>query len=154
MKYLSISLKAVVVASLACAAGLATAAGSTTLAVTASVNGVCKFSATTQPLALGAIDPSLTTDVTASASVLYKCTNKTTSLGITAPAGQRTMTIASPGTDTLLYTLAITGDKSQGLGFGTGKDLTATVTGTITAAQYQNAAVGSYSENVTLSITP
>ena len=151
MKYLSISLKTIVVASLACAAGLATAAGSTTLAVTASVNGVCKFSAITQPLAFGAIDPSLTTDVTASASVLYKCTNKTTSLGITAPAGQRTML---SGTDTLLYTLAITGDKSQGLGFGTGKDLTATVNGTITAAQYQNAAVGSYTENVTLNITP
>lgn len=151
MKHLSSFLKAIVVASLACAAGFAAAADSTTLAVSATVSGVCKFSATSQPLAFGTIDPSLTTDKTMTADVKYKCTNKTNSLGIAGITGAHSM---SSGADSLAYTLAIVGDKGAGVGFGTGKDLTATVTGTITAAQYQNAAAGSYTENVALTITP
>ncbi|SFC14967.1 Spore Coat Protein U domain-containing protein [Polaromonas sp. OV174] len=152
MKHLSIFLKAVTVASLACAASLAAAQTSTTtLAVTANVSGVCKFSATTQPLAFGIIDPSLTVDKTMTADVKYKCTNKTNSLGIAGITGSHNM---SSGSESLAYTLSIAGDAGAGLGFGTGKDLTATVTGTITTAQYQNAVAGSYSENVTLSFTP
>ena len=151
MKHLSTSLKAIVVASLACAAGIAAASDSTTLAVSATVSAKCKFSAASTPLAFGTIDPSLATDATATAAVKYKCTKSTVSGGITGTGGSHTMT---SGSDTLAYTLAIAGDVGTGLGFGSGTDLTATVTGTITVAQYQNAAAGSYTENVTLNITP
>lgn len=152
MKHLSTSLKAIVVASLACAAGLVAAGGTTTLAVTANVSGVCKFSAASTPLSFGTIDPSGTTDATVSASVVYRCTKDTPSTGITASGGtSRTMT----GAGNLPYTLAITGGTGTGTGFGTGgSDLTATVTGTIAATDYQTAAAGSYSESVTLNIAP
>ena len=154
MKHLSSSLKAIVVASLACAAGFATAADSTTLAVSATVSGTCKFSATTQPLAFGAIDPSTTAaDKVVTANVAYKCTNKTASLGITGITGPLSML---SGTDSLPFTLAIAGDKSAGKGFvpGAATDLTAVVTGTLALADIQAAAAGSYAKNVTLSITP
>ncbi len=152
MKHLSTSLKAIVVASLACAAGIAAASDSTTLAVSATVSAKCKFSALSTPLAFGTIDPSLGTDATVSASVLYRCTKGTLSTGITASGGtSRTMT----GAGNLPYTLAITGGTGTGTGFGAGgSDLTATVTGTISATDYQTAAAGSYSESVTLNITP
>jgi hypothetical protein len=154
MKTLSASLKALVVASLACAAGFAAAADTQTLAVTASVTGMCRFSAASTPLAFGAIDPSLATDKTVTANVLYKCTKGTTSAGVTATGGlTRTMTGVVPA-NTLAYALAFTGDTQVGLGFGTGNDRTLVVTGTITAAQYNNVAADTYSESVTLNITP
>jgi hypothetical protein len=153
MKTLSASLKALVVASLACAAGFATA-DTQTLAVTATVTGVCKFSATSTPLAFGTLDPStIAADKQVTANVVYKCTNKTASLGITGLTGPLTM---SNGTDTLAFSLAIAGDTSTGKGFVTGAttDLTAVVTGTVTVAAIQAAAAGSYTKDITLSITP
>lgn len=157
MKTLSNALKALVVASLAFTAGLAAAADSQTLAVTASVTSMCKFSAASTPLAFGAIDPSLASDKTVTANVLYKCTKGTPSAGVTTTGGlTRNMTGVSPlvNADTLAYTLAFTGGTQVGAGFGAGNDRTLVVTGTITPAQYNDAAAGSYSENVTLNITP
>lgn len=139
---------------LASAAGLAAAADSTTLAVTASVTGLCKFSATSTPLAFGAIDPSLTTDKVVTANVLYKCTNGTASAGVTATNGNARAMTGPTGSTPMSYTLAFSGGTQAGTGFGSGKDLTLVVTGTITALQYQNATVGAYSENVQLNITP
>lgn len=135
------------------ASGLAAASGSTTLAVTASVTKTCQFSAASTPLSFAAIDPSGSADAVTTANVLYKCTNGTSSAGVTATGGlTRTM---SDGTNSLGYTLSFSGDTQKGKGFGSGNDLTMVVTGTITAAQYQNA-VGStgYADNVTLNITP
>ncbi|MDP2257915.1 MAG: spore coat protein U domain-containing protein [Polaromonas sp.] len=153
MKHLSNAFKAVVVATLTCAAGLAAAADSQTLGVTASVTATCKFSATNTSLAFGAIDPSLTADKVVTANVLYKCSKGTPSTGVTASGGtSRSMT--GPSSDTMAYTLGFSGDTQTGKGFGSGQDLTLVVTGTITAAAYQNASAGAYSENVTLNITP
>ena len=150
-------LKLVAAALLTCTAGLAAAAGSQTLAVTASVQGICKFSAASTPLAFGAIDPSLTTDKTMTANVLYKCTKGTASAGVTLATGglNRTMTSTTAGVaDTLGYTLSLTGGTQTGAGFGATGDLTLVVLGTITALQYQNASAANYAETVTLNITP
>lgn len=137
---------------LACSAGLASAGGTQILAVSATVPGTCKFSAASTPLAFGSIDPTSTTAVTQTANVVYRCTKNTASLGITGTAGAHTMT---SGTDTLAYTMSITGDTRPGTGFGAaGTDLTAVVTGTIAAADFQTAAAGTYTEDVTLTITP
>lgn len=144
--------KAVALVAIVSASGLAAAADSTTLAVSATILGTCKFSALSTPLAFGTVDPSLTADKVVTANVLYKCTKNTTSLGITGTAGAHSMTDGA--THTLSYTLGIASDTSVGLGFGTGNDLTAVVTGTITAAQYQNAWAGAYTDSVTLNITP
>ncbi|MGH8832118.1 MAG: hypothetical protein ACREXV_13660 [Polaromonas sp.] len=146
-------LKAVSAVLLACTAGFAAAADSQTLAVTATVSGICKFSVASTPLAFGTIDPSLSTDKVVTANVLYKCTKGTASAGVTATGGT-SRTMAGPSSDTMSYTLGFSGDTSTGTGFGSGQDLTLVVTGTITAANYQNKTAGAYSENVTLNITP
>lgn len=143
---------ALVVATTGC--GLALAAGSTTLAVTATVLGTCKFSALSTPLAFGTIDPSSTVNATAAASVLYKCTKGTTSAGVTFTTGGTARTMTGPGAVTMGYSVTLTGGTQTGTGFGTGQDLTLAVAGTITPAQFQNATVGAYLENVLLDITP
>ncbi|MES2942694.1 MAG: hypothetical protein V4772_07485 [Pseudomonadota bacterium] len=138
---------------LVCTAGLAAASDSQTLAVTATVTGMCRFSATSTALAFGAIDPSLSTDKVVTANVLYKCTKGQASAGVTATGGT-SRTLTGPSSSTMAYTLGFSGDTQTGTGFGSGQDLTLVVTGTITAAQYQNATAGAYTENVTLNITP
>ena len=153
MKNTHTVLKLVAATLLTCAAGLAAAAGSQTLAVTASVQGICKFSAASTPLAFGSIDPSSTVNQVMTTNVLYKCTKGTTSAGVTATGGlTRTMT-GPTAADLLGYTLGFTGDTQTGAGFGAG-NLTLVVTGTITPAQFQNVSSGAYSESVTLNITP
>lgn len=154
MKHLSTSLKAIVVASLACAAGLAAASDSQTLEVSAKVTAICKFNATSTTLAFADIDPSSTTDATVSANVAYKCTKGTASAGVTPATGTLTRSLTSSSSETMPYTLTITGDTKTGLGFGSGKDLTLAVQGKILVADFQNASAGTYTENVTLNITP
>ena len=154
MKNNRIALKALAAALLTCSAGFAAAAGTQSLAVTANVQGICKFSAASTPLAFGSIDPSLTVDKVMTANVLYKCTKGTVSLGVTATGGLTRTMVGPTATDTLGYTLAFASDTQTGTGFGPGKDLTMVVTGTITPAQFQNVSSGAYSENVTLNITP
>lgn len=136
------------------ASGLAAASGSQTLAVTATVDAICKFSAASTPLAFGTIDPSLSADKVVTANVLYKCSKGTAAAGVTATGGL-TRSMTDSGGKTLAYTLSFTGDTQTGKGFGAGNDLTLVVTGTITAAQYQDATASTtYAENVTLNITP
>lgn len=155
MKSFKQSFKVIALALMACVSGFATAADTTGLAVTANVPGLCKFSTTTTSLAFGAVDPSLTADKVVSTNVNYKCTKNTTSLGVTADKQGlvRTMVNVINVVNTMSYTLAFAGGTQIGKGFGPGQDLALSVTGTITAAQYQNAAAGAYSENVTLTIT-
>ena len=154
MKNTHTVLKLVAATLLTCTAGLAAAAGSQTLAVTASVQGICKFSAASTPLTFGSIDPSSTVNKVTTANVLYKCTKGTASLGVTATGGLARNMISGTTADTLGYTLSFTGDTSTGTGFGPGTDLTMVATGTITPAQFQNVTAASYAENVTLNITP
>lgn len=154
MKNNRIILKLFSAALLTCSAGFAAAADSTTLAVTASVDKVCKFSATSTSLPFGVINPSSTVNAIAKANVLYKCTKGTASLGVTVSGGLTRSMTSTATTDTLGYTLAYTGDSQTGTGFGSGQDLTMAVTGTITPAQFQNVTGAAYSENVTLNITP
>lgn len=145
--------KAVAAVLLACTAGFAAATDTQTLTVSATVNGTCKFSPGGSTLAFGTINQSNTVDLVVPASVKYKCTKNTASLGITGITGPLTM---ASGADTLAFSLAIAGDKSPGLGLAVGAatDLIATVTGTITMAAFQAAPAGSYATTVTLSITP
>lgn len=153
----SVPVPKVVAALVVALAAGAALADTQSLSVTASVTGVCKFNSGQTPvLAFGAIDPSGTTNATASASVLYRCTTGTAATVSSAVTGARTLTgTGTAAGDTMNYSLAFTsGASGTGAGFGAGKDLTLVVGGTITPANYQNKTVGSYSDSVTLTVTP
>lgn len=149
--------KAVALLAFVSASGIAAAVDSQTLVVTASVTGMCKFSSsntlTMSPAA--AIDPSGTADVTMTRTLNYNCTKGVSPTGgvttTTANGAARNMT---SGAESLAYTLGWTGDTVAGSGFGTGTAKPVVFTGTITAAQYQNAAALTYTDNVVLNINP
>jgi hypothetical protein len=126
------------------------------LNLTAAVTGLCKFFSAPTTLPFGTIDPSLSANIVISVPITYKCTRGTPSAGVTVTGGLTGHTLKNTvsATDTIAYTLAISGDTQTGTGFGTGTQLTLNVQGTITALQFQNALVGSYTDSVTLNIAP
>lgn len=149
--------KAAALIALVSASGIAAAIDSQTLVVTASVTGMCKFSSantlTMSPAA--AIDPSGTADVTMTRTLNYNCTKGVSPTGgvttTTANGAVRSMT---NGAESLAYTLGWTGDTVAGAGFGAGTAKPVVFTGTITSAQYQNAAAVTFTDNVVLNINP
>ena len=154
MKRLSISLKAIVVASLACAAGLASA-DTATLTVLAKVSGVCKFGAA-PTMDFGIIDPStVSADVPGSATVQYRCTKGTVPSALSIPTGTLAM-VDGVAVTTLPFTLTLPAATTLlGAGFGTAAQSTFTVTGKILLADAQAATAGTgYTKSVTLTVTP
>ena len=136
------------VALIACA-GVAHAGGTTSVDVTASVPGVCKFtSATMSAIALGAMDPATVgaTGVSNTGNITYNCTKGLTP-AITKTAGGTTLT---DGTKTIPYTFSL-GSPEAGVGFATTSKVVATAS--VTQADVQAAAAGTaYKDTVTLSI--
>lgn len=137
------------------------AAGTGTIAVSAQVQGVCRFTAT-PAMTFAAIDPSTTGNKTATSAVKYRCTKGTAGwtnftvggdgsspysgslLGATAPA------------DTMAYTIAWGAIAAfTGAGFGaSAAENTITLTGTIADTAYSVVKADTYSENVAISIAP
>jgi spore coat protein U-like protein len=139
-------------------------AGSTThtLSVSATVSGNCRFN-TAGPTALtiatgaGVIDPSAAGPATGSVGVAFRCTTGTSSaitaddgLNASGPGARR----VKSGAVFMPYALTLTNAVQVGTGFGAGQDKTLTVDASITAANYQNATAGAYTDTVTLTITP
>lgn len=133
-----------------------------TLSVSATVSGNCRFN-TAGPTALtiatgaGVIDPSAAGPATGSVGIAFRCTTGTSSaitaddgLNASGPGARR----VSSGSGFMPYTLSLTNAAQVGTGFGAGQDKTVTVDASITAANYQNAAAGAYTDTVTLTITP
>jgi spore coat protein U-like protein len=132
------------------------------LSVSATVQGVCKFTqAAGQTLTFannvtGGIDPSLATNATANATVTYKCTNGTapsafTGTGTHDLAGNKRVV---NGVNAMVYTVSLTGG-GAGDGFGPGStNKTLTVAGTIDPTQFQGAPAGTYTDTLTLTIAP
>lgn len=145
MKTLSTSLKALVVASLACAAGFAAAGDTQTVTVTASVAAVCKFGTAAADIAFGAIDQSTGTgNKTAAVVVPFKCTK-----GITPAITQGTIVPLTSGLNTMAFTVpAFT--VPAGTGFSAA--VNATSTATIAQAVWQDAPVGTYVGSIVLNI--
>lgn len=150
---------ALVSAGLAASSAAMAASTTHTLAVSASVTGNCKFnSAGPTALAFGAIDPSSTTDATATATVTFRCTTGTTS-SMTSDDGLYESGVGAPrmkdaGTNYLPYSLSLVGAAQVGSGHGAAGDKTLTVNGTVLVADFQNATAGAYSDTVTLTIAP
>jgi len=127
-----------------------------TLDVSASVNGVCRFDGPgPTALAFGAIDPTSTSAVTATADVNFKCTSGTTSsiskAGANDSGGHR---LKDAGTNYIPYTATMTGDAQAGTGFAAGQEKMVTIDGSIAPADFQNAVAGPYTDTLTLTITP
>jgi spore coat protein U-like protein len=144
--------------------GGALAGNTNTLQVTATITGTCNFSAANNAggnatLAFGTLDQTLASDATATqTSLSYWCTNGTAVGNITANNGQNSGSCGgsrclSNGTDYIPYTLTFT-DPSGTLGTGKTSPLTVTFDGSIANADYVDAEAGSYSDLVTLTITP
>lgn len=147
------------VAGLLAAGLMASGAGladTNTLTVSASVTGTCKFSSATSTLSFGALDPSSASDASTSNTTTYWCTKGVTASttagdGSNFSGGSRRM--AGPGpSDFIPYSLALVGGAQTGSGPAT--PLTLTIDGDIVNADYVNATAGSYSDTVTLTITP
>lgn len=139
------------------AGGAAWAAGSNTLTVSANVAPTCRFSAATSTLAFGALDPSTGGNVNGSSSTSFWCTKGVTTDLITAglglnPAGAVRQMRDSVSLDLIPYSLTLTPDGSTNQGPASTRTLS--ISGTVLAADYTSKAAGSYSDTVTLTITP
>lgn len=144
-----IALKALATAALAASCGFAAAADSQTAVVTASVTSICKFFNAPVTIAFGAIDPSLGTGAkTAPVSLPYKCTKNQAAPAIAVG----TIVPLKSGANTMVFTLG-TFTTAAGAGFS-GSPLNATATASIAQGVWQDAAAGSYTGSVVLSISP
>jgi spore coat protein U-like protein len=135
----------------------ASAADTKDLNVTASVTGTCKFkTATAETLAFGALDPSVGTNVNASANVLYWCTKGVTTAtvamgnGLSYDGNKRNMKDAVSG-DVIPYTLSVTLSGTPG---GPTVDLAAAISGQVLGTDYTGKAAGDYSDAVVLTLNP
>ena len=137
-------------------AGSALASGTNTLTVSASVTGTCKFVSGTSTLNFGALDPSSSSDTTGSGSTTFWCTKGTTQTlaagnGANWDGTKRNM-LDAVSSDKIPYTLTLTPD--GGTNAGPGSPRTVTIGGTILNADYVSKSAGSYSDTVSLNITP
>jgi spore coat protein U-like protein len=143
-------------------AGSAFAAGSNTLTVSASVTETCKFVDPSSTLAFGALDPSASADATATVTTKFWCTkgvstdaiaaaSTVTALDPTTTTGATLKGATTGNVDSIPYTLILT-KSGTNLGPGTPRDLK--IDGKITNANYINKTADSYSDTVTLTITP
>ena len=140
----------------------ANAADSATLTVNASVDGICKFQASTATLVIGhgggPIDPSSATSATGATSLAYKCTKGETPVFVqdsglhVAGAGSQAVKHASLA-EYMPYTLTLT-PGGAGLGFGGAGGRTLGISGTIAPAAFQNVSAGSYADTVVITLTP
>lgn len=150
-------------AALAATTGLDAAASPThTVAVGAVVitKNKCQFSnGGPTALSFGTIDPSSTANATATATIGFRCTgsspiaiyNVTSDDGqYETGAGAPRMRHATSPTEHLKYTIDL--PRSGSVPRNTNQVLT--VTGTVLAADFQNALAGAYADSVVLSIAP
>lgn len=137
------------------ACGLASAADSSTLNVSANVLGNCKITATA-PVSFGSLDPAITTDVAASGSVTFWCSKNASytlalNNGANALVAQKRM--KGPGAaDFVNY--ALTPASTAGTGLGKSTPIVISVAGLVTAPSFADAATGAYTDAVTVNITP
>lgn len=143
------------------AGGAAWASDTNTLTVSASVLGTCKFVAPTSALNFGTLDPAnpVVVNLTAPAPPQFWCTKGVTtdlivaSMGLNPVAGVRQMKdTAGGGTDLIPYSLVL--GAPTGTNAGPGSPRTLPLSGTIPANSYTAVAASSYSDTVTLTLTP
>jgi len=138
--------------------GVAFAADTNTVTVTANVVGTCRFSSGTSTLAFGGLDPSSGAPGSAATSVDFWCTNGA-SYSITDDDGLHELAVDGnrmehTGTAGNFIAYGFSYNPATGTGSGRTTPITLNISGTVAFADYQNALAGSYSDTVALSITP
>ena len=128
------------------------AADQHTINVNATVTGTCKFigaaSGGTSNINM-TLDPTLTTTVTGSSTIVYRCTNGTAPIfTFTSSAGAGTGTgTLSNGGDNIAYTYTSTND-GAGAGMGTGNDKNVSVTVSVDQTNAANVPAGLYTDTI------
>jgi spore coat protein U-like protein len=148
-------LMAVIAVALVTMAGAAMATDTTTVAVSATVVGTCKFTAGGS-IPFGNLDPTVGTDqAPAVTQPTFWCTKGasytiTDDVGLHESGTTHRMMHASL-TEYIPYTFTYT---ATGTGAGPGSVLTMNIASTVKGTDYQNASAGNYSDLVTLTINP
>lgn len=152
-------LAVILAAAVSLGAGRAYANGATSIAVSAAIlsKSKCKFVTASATLGFGAIDPSSAVNATATTTVQFVCNGTanpaTYSIsqdgGLYNSGGNRM--INTDGIHYLPYAISLS-PASGTVPKGANENLT--VNGTVAAADFQTAQYGSYSDTVTLTITP
>jgi spore coat protein U-like protein len=148
------------------AAGPASASTGT-LAVSAVIvsKNNCKFVAGTAPVATvmnngTAIDPSMTVTATGNAAATFSCNGSSALATFTVDGndgahalgpGLRRMRHATVATEFLPYTLAISPSSAT---VAKGTPVTVSMTASVLSTDYQNALAGTYSDTVTVTVSP
>lgn len=136
----------------------AQASDSVSVTVNATIVGVCKFFTSSPVVNItntgsgSNIDPSSATTATGNAPITYRCSNGT-SPTFTVPATATVTCAACTGSPTMTPAVS-SANTGAGTGMGSGQDKSLTVTGQITQANFQNAPAGTYTGNITVSVTP
>jgi len=138
--------------------GVASAAGTNTLTVNATVVGTCQFNTATSTLSF-TLNPSSAADAVVTTTPTFWCTAGTTvttpvafSQGNNYSGGSNRMKSTTTGTF-IPYSLVLTPTSTTGAGKSTPINLT--VTGTVVNANYINAmAANDYTDTVTITIAP
>ena len=135
-------------------AGNAMAADSHTITVNATVGATCKFNAASSTLNL-TLDPTATSTVTQSASVLYRCTKGTAPSFALASGSTSSATGGNlvNGAESIPYTFSSTSGGS-GTGMGTGNDKTLSVSVSVNQANAANVTPAVYTDTITITLTP
>ncbi len=165
------TVRLLVAAMLAAAAGVASAGGTHVITVSASVTGVCSVVDTTSTLGFGALDPSSGGTVNAvwsgtASGGKFACTKgqpftvtsddglwESSSGGANNRMKLSTATDCTVATNCIRYTLTSV-TSGTGAGFAVANRISFAVTGQTTIADYVNANVGSFSDTVTLTVAP
>jgi spore coat protein U-like protein len=137
------------------------AAGTGSITVSATVQGVCRFTSTPN-MTFAAIDPSTTGDKTATSTIKWRCTKGLTGWTNFSVNGDNTspynsvLTGALASPDTMAYKIewgAVPALAGAGFG-GTAAEASLVLTGTIADTAYSVVKADTYTESVPISIAP
>lgn len=130
------------------------AADSQVITISATVNGTCKVQAGSASTIALAVDPTLTTAVSNSGSVIYRCT-KGTSPTVTLNSANGGLLTGPNGatTESFAYSSSSSGAVA-GSGMSSGQDKTLAVSVTVTQSAAADVSAGTYTDNLTVTINP
>ena len=122
--------------------------------INGSVSGTCKFNAPTSTVNL-TLDPTASSTVTQSASVLYRCTKGTAPTFGLASGSTSSATGGNlvNGAESIPYTFSSTAGGS-GTGMGAGNDKTLSVSVSVNQANAANVTPQVYTDSIAITLTP
>jgi spore coat protein U-like protein len=134
--------------------GTARANDSHTITVNATVLATCKFNAATTTMNL-TLDPTASSTVSQTASVLYRCT-KGTAPSFSFSSGSTSSSSGGNlvrGGESIAYTYS-SASGGAGTGMGTGNDKALSVTVSVNQTNAANVTPGVYTDTIAITLTP